>query len=123
MKSRGFTLLEVLIALAVLAVALAAALRATAVSTDAAHSVKQKMLAEWCAENRMAEQVARRAWLAPGEQSVELQQADMTFTSVETVTATPNAAFRRIAIKVYAGDKRDYALAQLVGYLSNPEAK
>lgn len=115
----GFTLLEVLVALAILAIALTAAMRASIVTTDSAQSVKQRMLAQWSAENRLAEHVARKTWPAPGVLSGETSQAGLALTWEETVSATPNPSFRRIEIKVYQGKDRSYALAQLVGYLSN----
>jgi len=122
MKSRGFTLLEVLIALAIIAVSLAAALRATSVTTDGSLLLKQKLLAQWSAENRLAELQARKAWPAPGVKEGETAQAGLNFIWEESVGNTPNTSFRRVEIKVYQGKDKSYALAQLVGYLANPAA-
>ncbi|NDP43784.1 MAG: type II secretion system minor pseudopilin GspI, partial [Aromatoleum sp.] len=51
---RGFTLIEILVALAILAVALAAGMRAVAQSSDSATLLKQRTLALWVAQNRLA---------------------------------------------------------------------
>ena len=59
MRAHGFTLLEVLVALAILSIALAAALRANMVTTDQAQAMKLKLLAQWSAENQLAELTAQ----------------------------------------------------------------
>jgi len=58
----GFTLIEVLVALAILAVALAAAIRAATVAADGTLDLKEKLLATWVAQNRLAEYAARPVW-------------------------------------------------------------
>ena len=54
MPRRGFTLIEVLVALAVVAVALSAGMRALAQSADGATALKTRTLSLWFAENRLA---------------------------------------------------------------------
>ena len=59
-KSRqGFTLVEVLVALAIVSIALMAALRAAGQGTAAAGELRLRLLAGWVAENRLAEHRAR----------------------------------------------------------------
>jgi general secretion pathway protein I len=118
--ARGFTLLEVLVALAILAIALGAALRASSVTIDQAQTMKYKLLAQWCAENQLAEQIARKRWPAPGMQTGRTVQAGLALDWDQSVTSTANPAFRRIEIKVYANRDHAYALAQLVGFLTDP---
>lgn len=54
-RARGFTLIEVLIALAIVAVALAAVMRAVSVATDDQGRVRDRRLALLCAQNRWEE--------------------------------------------------------------------
>lgn len=54
-RARGFTLIEVLIALAIVAVALAAVMRAVSVATDDQSRIRDRRLALICAENRWEE--------------------------------------------------------------------
>ena len=114
---RGFTLVEILVALAIIAVALSAGMRALAQSTSAATLLKQRTLALWIAQNRLA-----AAQLVPGGPAVgaydgDAVQAGIPFHWRETVGSTPNPAFRKIEITVTEPDQPDYALAQLVGYV------
>jgi len=121
-RAHGFTLLQVLVALAILAIALAAAMRASSVTTDQAQAMKLRLLAQWSAENQLAELTARKRWPAPGVQSGSSVQAGVALDWAQTVSATPNPAFRRVEIKVYANQDRRYALAQLTGFLTDPAA-
>lgn len=115
-RQQGFTLLEVLVALAILAVTLAAVTRAAILMTDSASEVKQRTLATWVAQNQLAEHAARGEWPETGIKSGTAEQAGSRFDWEERVSATPNAAFRRMEIRVYASGRTDRYLAQLVGY-------
>lgn len=52
---RGFTLLEVLVALAVVAIAVAALSRAGSQAIDAQHQIERRTLAFWVADNLLSE--------------------------------------------------------------------
>ena len=113
-RRHGFTLVEVLVALAVIAVALTAGMRVLAQSVDGASSLKARTLALWVAENRLARaQLGETLDTSTGQET----QAGLTFAWRQSITATPNPAFRRIEIVVTDPAQADYALARLVGYL------
>jgi general secretion pathway protein I len=114
---RGFTLIEILVALAILAVALAAGMRSVAQSTDAATLLKHRTLALWVAQNRLAVAQLANPWPALGAREGTAEQAQAKFVWRETVDGTPNPAFRKIEIVVADPQEPDYALARLVGYL------
>lgn len=119
-STHGFTLIEILVALAILAVALAAGMRAVAQSTDSATLLKQRTLALWVAQNRLA--VAQFATPSPalGGREGDATQAGARFRWRETVSGTPNPAFRKIDINVADPGEPDYVLARIVGYLGQP---
>lgn len=118
-RAPGFTLIEVLVALAIVAVALSAGMRALAQGADGASSLKARTLALWVAENRLAraqlDLSAQGAMAASGTET----QAGMALAWRQTIGTTPNPAFRRIEIVVTEPGRPDYALARLVGYLPN----
>lgn len=118
-RARAFTLIEVLVALAILAVALAAGMRAVAQSADAATSLKMRTLALWVAQNRLAQAQLDDPWPARGTASGDEIQAGTRLAWRETVSDTPNPAFRKIEIVVSEPAVPDYALARLVGYIGN----
>lgn len=122
-RQRGFTLVEVLVALAILATALAAASRLAVMMTDSSAELRQRLLAGWVAQNRLAELQARRAWPGAGTRSGEVEQAGMKLTWRETVSTTPNPLFRRVEISVGESGGDEYALARLTGFLARAEEK
>lgn len=119
-RSHGFTLVEVLVALAIVAVALMAALRAAGQGTQAAAERRQRVLASWIAENRLAEHRARGDWLPLGIARGTQSQAGMAFIWREEVIATPNASFRRVDVFVSAPAEEARPLARLTGFVVQP---
>ena len=116
--ARGFTLIEILVALALLAVALAAGMRALAQGADGASTLKARTLALWVAQNRLAAaQIAPDALVA-GESRGDAVQAGMAFVWITKVSATPNPAFQRVDIAVAERDVPGYMLARLTGYVA-----
>lgn len=118
MKRNGFTLIEILIALVILAVALTAAGRATGSATDSARILKQRMLAEWVAQNRLNQEIIDQSFPSVGVQSGEATQAGQTFTWRQTTSGTENPNFRKVEIKVFAAGDNTYSFASLIGYLA-----
>jgi len=121
-RGRGFTLVEILVALAIVAVALAAGMRALAQGADTASALKARTLALWVAQNRLAAAQMSTPWPALGNASGDVVQAGTRFVWRVSIGNTPNPAFRRISIIVADPETPDYALAQLIGFLGNPES-
>lgn len=115
----GFTLIEVLIALAVIGIAMAAAVRATIGVTDGTADLKRHLAAGWVAQNRLSTYLARNQFPPTGRNEGSEVQAGMPFSWREDVSDTPNRAFRRVEVKVFFGTQRDHADAVLVGYVAN----
>ncbi len=99
-RPRGFTLVEILVALAIAAVALAAGLQATAALTRQAERQPQQWLAQLCAENELV-RLRLQGQLPPvGEASSSCEQAGRTLTVRLDVQPTPNPSFRRVEVSV-----------------------
>jgi len=118
----GFTLIEVLVALAIVSIALLAALRVAGQGTASLGDLRGRLLAGWVAENRLAEHRARGAWLALGVQRGTESEGGMQFAWREEVIATLNPAFRRVDVFVYQGAGETRALAHFTGFVVHPTA-
>jgi general secretion pathway protein I len=107
-RRRGFTLLEVLVALVIIGVALAAAMRGALSLTTAAEDTRYTMLATTVAENRLLELRLARGGLEIGQTTTPCAQADVEFECLQTVKSTPNPFFRRVELQVFrvSGDAR-----------------
>jgi len=116
----GFTLIEVLVALAIVAIALLAALRVAAQGTSNVGELRARLLAGWVAENRLAEHRARGDWLPLGIQRGSEREAGIEFAWREEIIATPHPAFRRIDVFVFAPPGESRALAHFTGFVVNP---
>lgn len=121
-RAGGFTLVEVLIALAVIAVALMAALRAAGQGTINVGELRSRVLAGWVAENVLTEQRARSYWPMPGTYRGTARQGNIDFMWREDITETANPSFRRTNISVFAPAGESHLLAHLTGYLAQPTA-
>ena len=118
---RGFTLVEVLVALAIVSIALLAALRAAGQGTNAVGELRLRMFAGWIAENRLAEHRARGDWLAPGIVRGTERQGGIDYAWREEVIATPNNSFRRVDVFVSAPADESRTLAHLTGFVVQPK--
>ena len=119
-RRAGFTLIEVLVALAIVSIALLAALRAAGQGTTNVGELRSRLLAGWVAENRLAEHRARGNWLPLGTQRGKEREGGIEFAWREEVIATPNPAFRRIDVFVFAAPEESRALAHYTGFVVNP---
>jgi general secretion pathway protein I len=114
----GFTLIEVLVAVVILAVALAATSRAASLATDSALETRHRLLATWAAENRVAELRARRLFPPPATTRLTAEQAGLALVIDEVVAETPNPLLRRVELAV--ADARDpgRVLTRMTAYVS-----
>lgn len=117
---RGFTLFEVLVALAIMAVALSALLRAGGVAADNSEQMKQRMIASWEAQNQLALLQARREWPGPGLQEGETDSDGRRLRWEREVSDTPNGNFRKVIIRVLQPGAQRYVLAEMTGFVRNP---
>ena len=117
-RSKGFTMIEVLVALAIIAIALAASLRAVGSLATGEADLHRRLLAGWSADNALAQLHLAHAWPEIGSQTFDCSQGNLQLICTENVSATPNPVFRRVEVSV-TSPGRPGNLAQLVTVIAN----
>lgn len=98
--SPGFTLIEVLVALSIVAVALLAGLQATGALGRHAERQSLSLLGQMCAENELIRLRLLRQLPDTGNRASDCPQAGQTLQVLLQVQATPNPNFRRVDARV-----------------------
>ena len=117
-RAAGFTLVEILVAVAILAIALAATTRAASLATDGALETRHRLLATWAAENRIAEVRARRLFPAAATTRLTAEQGGLALAIEEVVSETPNPTIRRMDLAVSDARDPNRVLTRLTAYVS-----
>lgn len=95
-RSGGFTLIEVLVALAIVAIALGAGLRAAGVLSDNAQRLTDVVAAQWCAENALTGLRISRGFPGVGDADFSCEQLGRNYPGQLQTRPTPNPNFRRV---------------------------
>lgn len=112
---RGFTLVEVLVALGITAIALVAGLQASAALTNNAQRQSDVLLAHICAENELTRMRLARQMPSVGEGDVACEQAGQAFNVHLKIAPTPNPSFRRVDTQVFTGNSPVLRLSTIMG--------
>lgn len=125
-RAKGFTLLEVLVALAIFALVAASVLSASARSLQTAARLEDKTLAMWVADNRLSELQLAETPAADGRDQGELEFAGRRWQWQSEIQATSEPSMRRVTLWVaprpergVGGDLRKRAVVSLNGFLGD----
>lgn len=113
--ARGFTLIEVLVALGIVAIALLAGLQATNALTTNATRQGDVLLAQMCAENELSRLRLSSQMPGVGDTDLPCTQAGRAFNVRLSVRPTPNPSFRRIDAQVLEAGLPILRIATVLG--------
>jgi len=116
-QQKGFTLLEVLIALAILAIALAAAIKGVSSHVSNLVYLKERSLAHWVGLNALTELRVSGQWPKTGEIKGDEVMAGREFKWVISVTEVEGGDVRRLDVKVSPEDDDERPLSTMVAYV------
>ena len=115
---RGFTLVEVLVAVAVIAIALAAGLRAAGVLIDNSQRLSDVIAAQWCAENHLTNLKLARQFPGIGESEFACEQLGRHYSGRTQVASTQYVDLRLVDASV--SDDSGRQLVRLATLLYRP---
>lgn len=119
-NSAGFTLLEVLVAVAVLGIAMAAVIAADARYADSAGYLRDRTMALWVAHNRMTEIELAPVWPDIGDSDDTVDMGTGRWHWRAHVQSTPDEHTRRIDVSVFKdGDRQNTSYAFITSFLSD----
>ena len=101
MAPLGMTLIEVLVALAIVAIALATGIKAAGGLASNAERLSDITLAQYCAENKLMGMRLAKVFPPVGDSEFGCEQAGRNFLGRMRVTTTPNPAFRKVDIRMF----------------------
>ncbi len=119
--SKGFTLLEVLVALVIVGTALGASLRAVGSLTENSNDLRASTMATWSAENRLAQIRLAHEWPELGQRKFDCPQGELKLLCEENVLTTPNPFFRRVEVSVFDAQPSGRRIVKLNQVVSNAQ--
>lgn len=113
----GFTLVEVLVALAVIAIGLVAVLAVAARSGSVDSELQQRTFAAWVASNQLERMRLQPKWPSIGDSDGTITLAGQDWHWKATVDKTEDPDLRRVTISVATADAPTDPVTQMLGFL------
>jgi general secretion pathway protein I len=118
--SRGFTLLEAMVALAIVALGMMAVNTQLNRYVVSAQVTEEKTLASWIAANKLTELSVDQTWPALGRRDEDIEFAQRQWLIRYEVLETPAENLRRIDVRVYLADDTDRIVHSVSGFVEPP---
>jgi general secretion pathway protein I len=115
-KNNGFTLIEVMVALTIIAISLGALLSTSGTQANSAGYLKLKTLAHWVAVNEMTQLRIAREFPATSDKKGSTKMADKEWYWTRTTKKTEDKDARQVTFTVYQDKSRKKNLSSLTGY-------
>ncbi len=118
-RQSGFTLIEILVALAVMVIAMAALWKGLAQGVGVSQGLSNRVVARWVAENRIVSRQVMGEWPDIRAYDGSVEMGGQTWFWQEQIANTGQANLRSITVSV--GVDEDTTLISLQGFLKGPE--
>ena len=121
-NERGFTLIEVLVALAIIAVAMAAAVRVAGLMTQSNGLLRDKSMAMLAAQSRLAE-LQLEGRLSSCKKTFACDQGRLKLRCEQTLSSSPDSQLVQVDVQVRDASREAPPLARLATTLARPQVK
>jgi len=117
---RGFTLMEILVALAIIAIVLGALVQAAGATAANAGRIRDKTVAQWVAANKLAEMQVSGTFPDTGSKTGESEMLGQTWYWKTIVQAVEDDDLRRVDIEVRQDEDSDNSIVTVAGFVNSP---
>ncbi len=114
MRQRGFTLIEVLVSVAILTLALGAVITAGSRYVDNTVYLREKTLATWIAHNLIVEATLQKRFPDKGKEEDEVEFANRKWTWIAETQETPDPDLRRMDVSIWPAEDNEEKVGPLV---------
>jgi len=120
-RNNGFTLIEVIVALGIIAVCMAAVMTTVTTNARNAAGLKERTFAHWVAMNKMAElHINNKEWPATRTTTGTELMAEHEWYWTMKVEKTEDDSVRRVYIRIRSNEDDEFPLTTLVGFVAKP---
>ena len=116
--NQGFTLIEVLVALAIIAIALGAIMSASGNQAFQTSYLKHKTLAHWVAMNEITKLQVDAEWPSLGEQRGSSNMVNTDWYWLRTVKKTQDEGARQVEYQIFSDEGREQNLTKIIGFVN-----
>lgn len=120
-NNRGFTLLEVMVAMAICALAGIAAMKAVGDHINHLSNIEEQQLASWVAENQLAELTLTNNWPPSDGKTGDEEQAGVKFYWRHKITKTESNDLLEARVIVFSDEARKHDVYELITYITKNE--
>lgn len=120
-KARAFTLIEVMLAMAVFSIAGVALLGVADTSIRGLGQLEQKILANWVASNQLVETHLEQKWPPKNNKKGSVELGGHLWYWQQKVIKTTDEKMRALIMEVRSDEKQEQAVASLTTYVVSPK--
>lgn len=118
--SKGFTLLEVLVALTIIAITLGAVIKTGSDQASNTAHLKEKTIGHWVAVNAHNQLMLENTWPGLGKSTDSVEMASHEWHWQREVVKTPSPDSRKVIYRVYNDADLQHQVSYLIGYITHP---
>jgi general secretion pathway protein I len=119
--ARGFTLIEVMVALAIMAIGVAALVSSSGASAHRATVLREREMGRWVASNHLTLMQVAPGWSAIGAKNTEVEMGSTVWYVRTRTQKVADPDLRRLDVEVRLRRDADGYIYKVVGFVGNPE--
>ncbi len=117
-RQSGFTLIEVMLAMAVFAIAGVALLGSATSNFTHMGNLEQKTIAQWVASNQLVAANLEETWPPKNDRKGKVEQAGKEWFWQQKVVKTTDKDMRQVTVEVRLNEKDEQPIAELVTFVA-----